>query len=159
MIERDAYEILQVHPAAHPLVIQAAYRTLAAIYHPDGDDSLASTRKMAELNLAYAKVRTADRRQLYDRERSRLATVAAPLVTPYRAPGTGERPVDPASAVLDFGRYNGLSIAQIAREDPDYLRWLARHSSGIRFRSQIQAVLNEPPGSYESDRFRGRGKR
>ncbi len=34
--ERDAYEVLQVHPRAEQQVIQAAYRVLAALYHPDG---------------------------------------------------------------------------------------------------------------------------
>ena len=32
--ERDAYEVLQVHPRAEQQVIQAAYRVLAAMYHP-----------------------------------------------------------------------------------------------------------------------------
>ena len=139
MIDRDAYEVLRVHPAAHQLVIVAAYRTLAALYHPDADDSLASTRKMAELNLAYAKVRTADRRKLYDRERSLQATSAAALVTPYRS-RTAQVAADPASGVLDFGRYNGWSIAQVAREDPDYLRWLGRHSS-----ASATGLRSKPP--------------
>jgi curved DNA-binding protein len=80
VIERDAYEVLQVHPAAHLLVIQAAYRVLAGLYHPDSDESSASTRRMAELNLAFAKVRTADRRALYDQER-RHQQGAAPTVS------------------------------------------------------------------------------
>ncbi|MDP9271420.1 MAG: hypothetical protein M3P14_10700 [Chloroflexota bacterium] len=32
----------------------AAYRVLAALYHPDRNGSAASTRRMAELNDAYA---------------------------------------------------------------------------------------------------------
>ena len=35
----DLYEILQVHPSAHPEVIQAAYRRLALLYHPDHNPS------------------------------------------------------------------------------------------------------------------------
>jgi DnaJ-class molecular chaperone len=45
---------------------------------------------------------------------------------------------------LDFGRYAGSSIRELARRDPDYLRWLARHSSGIRFRGEIARILKEP---------------
>lgn len=37
------------------VVVQAAYRALAALYHPDSDQSAASTRRMAELNDAYAQ--------------------------------------------------------------------------------------------------------
>jgi curved DNA-binding protein len=45
---------------------------------------------------------------------------------------------------LDFGRYAGSSIRDLARRDPDYLRWLARHSSGIRYRGEIARILKEP---------------
>jgi curved DNA-binding protein CbpA len=45
---------------------------------------------------------------------------------------------------LDFGRYAGWSLGDLARRDPDYLRWLARHSSGIRFRGEIAKLLKEP---------------
>jgi hypothetical protein len=48
-------------------------------------------------------------------------------------------------AVLDFGRYLGWRITDLARHDPDYLRWLSRHSSGIRFRNAIARVLPREP--------------
>jgi curved DNA-binding protein CbpA len=64
MPERDAYEVLQVHPRAHEVVIRAAYRALAALYHPDRDGSQASQRHMAELNAAFALVRTTDFREV-----------------------------------------------------------------------------------------------
>jgi curved DNA-binding protein CbpA len=50
----------------------------------------------------------------------------------------------PGDTRLDFGRFAGWSIRDIARKDEGYLRWLARHSSGIRFRSEIAKVLKEP---------------
>jgi curved DNA-binding protein CbpA len=141
--DRDAYEVLEVHPKAHQQVIQAAYRVLAAIYHPDRDPTAAATRRMAELNGAYAKVRTADLRQLYDRAR-KLQAQATPIVTPY--PAAGPSPAANVGAGrLDFGRYAGWTIGQIARQDPDYLRWLSRHSSGARFRTEIDAVLRKLP--------------
>ena len=45
---------------------------------------------------------------------------------------------------LDFGRYEGWSPLDLAKQDPAYLRWLARHSSGLRFRREISRVLGEP---------------
>lgn len=42
---------------------------------------------------------------------------------------------------LDFGHYAGRTITELADEDPDYLRWLARHPSGVRYRAEIQRVL------------------
>lgn len=61
---------------------------------------------------------------------------------------TSERvPVGPGAAssfdptVLDFGHYAGRSIEELASVDPEYLRWLARHPSGYRYRTEIARVL------------------
>jgi curved DNA-binding protein CbpA len=137
-LQRDVYEVLEVHPRAHQEVIQAAYRVLAALYHPDrGTAAGGDSRRMAELNAAYARIRTPDLRQLYDREQKLLRRT-----TPQRQAETaGSAEEDPARRPLDFGRYEGWTIAQIARQDPDYLRWLSRHSSGARFRAGIEAEL------------------
>jgi DnaJ-class molecular chaperone len=155
MIERDAYQVLQVDPEAHRLVIQAAYRVLATLYHPDRDQSGASTRRMAELNLAYAKVNTAERRALYDRQRTRRAVPTAAVVTPYESGFAGSRATKSGSAVLDFGRYTGWTLKRLARHDPDYLRWLSRHSSGIRYRPEIEALLRESAVPTMSERTQG----
>lgn len=141
MTNRDAYEVLQVHHAAHPVVLQAAYRVLAALYHPDRDPSPAATHKMAELNIAYAKVRTRDLRELYDRERNRRPASATPTVTQYRPADRPTQAPPSAPDLISFGRYSGWSIKQLAQHDPDYLRWLSRHSSGIRYRGQIEAAM------------------
>ena len=44
---------------------------------------------------------------------------------------------------LDFGHHAGRTIAELAVSDPDYLRWLARHPSGYRYRAEIARVLAE----------------
>jgi hypothetical protein len=36
-----------------------------------------------------------------------------------------------------------MTLREIAAEDVDYLRWLTRHSSGIRFRGEIQRMLRD----------------
>ena len=150
--DRDAYEVLQVHPKAHQLIIQAAYRVLAGLYHPDRDSSAASNRKMAEINDAYDKVRTADRREVYDKSRAAHRPAVSPaMVTPYAKP-QAPPPTDgtDGSGELDFGRYKGWTISQIAKHDREYLRWLGRHSSGIRFRPEIQGILREPAKPAQS---------
>ncbi len=55
-------------PRAEQQVIQAAYRVLAALYHPDRSTTSANARRMAELNAAYDKIRTVELRQAYDRQ-------------------------------------------------------------------------------------------
>jgi len=139
-LTRDAYEVLEVHPRAHQEVIQAAFRALAALYHPDRDASDANTRRMAELNAAYARIRTVDLRELYDRERKLQRQAQPPIQQGYAAQAPDD---DPAKRPLDFGRYAGYTIAQLARVDPDYLRWLSRHSAGARFRHEIDLQLQK----------------
>jgi curved DNA-binding protein CbpA len=138
---RSAYEVLQVRDDADEIVIRAAYRALAAQYHPDRNASLSASRHMAELNEAYASVRTADRRAVYDRLRRPVDAAmhgTAPIVPP---PTTSTTPRRNGSDTLDFGRYAGWSLSDLVRHDPDYLRWLGRHSSGIRYRARIDALL------------------
>jgi len=153
--DRDVYEVLQVQPTAHQLVIQAAYRVLASMYHPDRDPTGSATRKMAELNAAYAKVKTRDLRDAYDRARKARQTVAVTVGTAPVPDRTARRSAQDAG-LIDFGRYTGWTISQLARHDPDYLRWLSRHSSGIRYRRQIEAALSQPVTATSSERIRGR---
>jgi len=42
---------------------------------------------------------------------------------------------------IDFGHHAGRTISELAETDPDYLHWLARHPSGVRYRAEIARVL------------------
>lgn len=42
---------------------------------------------------------------------------------------------------IDFGHHAGRSVQELVELDPDYLRWLARHPSGVRYRAEIARVL------------------
>lgn len=138
---RDAYEVLQVRPDASQVVIRAAFRALAAQHHPDSDESAGSNRRMAELNDAYAQLRTTDRRALYDRLAAPPPPTLRERTQPQHKPA-GSRRESGKKGVLDFGRYVGWNVADLARHDPDYLRWLSRHSSGIRYRREIAELLD-----------------
>jgi hypothetical protein len=104
---------------------------------------------MAELNDAYAQLRTADRRAVYDRIRAPATPTQKERAQPQHKPA-GARRESGKKGVLDFGRYVGWSVADLARHDPDYLRWLSRHSSGIRYRREIAELLDTPPKAEES---------
>jgi curved DNA-binding protein CbpA len=154
MAERDAYDVLEVSPRAHDVVIKAAYRALAGLYHPDRQGDASSQRHMSDLNAAFDALRTPERREVYDRIREGQS----PAATVVAAPGTKAPAVKHGSDTLDFGRYEGWTIAQLASEDPDYLQWLSRHSSGIRYRQQIQEALqNRSTQPTMQQRVRGRG--
>jgi broad specificity phosphatase PhoE len=70
---------------------------------------------------------------------------------PFHVDDTGMRPIGPghrepvASSFdpsrLDFGHHAGRTIEELAETEPDYLRWLERHPSGVRYRAEIQRVL------------------
>ena len=66
----------------------------------------------------------------------------------FRIDGSDLTPVGPGRASsfdprrLDFGHHAGRTIADLATEDPDYLRWLARHPSGVRYRAEIARVMS-----------------
>ena len=87
----DLYEILHLHQSAHPDVIQAAYRRLALLYHPDKNPSLEATHTMAALNRAYAILSDPHQRAEYDRQRSVQADLGS-----RRASATGSSRSSPS---------------------------------------------------------------
>src|SRR5664280_1509992 len=163
---RDPYEVLQVQPSAEAEVVRAAYRVLARKYHPDlgGDatrmvalndawDVLGDPARRAAYDASRAKeasrqVPTA-RNWPSDAATSATATATArtptgPTQTPFgTVPNTetnraGPPPGRPSGTVLDFGRYAGWSLGEIARYDLDYLEWLQRARFGRRLRAEIE---------------------
>jgi curved DNA-binding protein CbpA len=143
----DPYHVLQVTPDAEPEVIQAAYRALARKYHPDMGGS---DMRMAKLNAAWETVGDYGGRAQYDREQ-RAATAEQTAQTeghavPERPPATTASPPRRSArgrpgTVLDFGRYAGLSLGDLAIDDPDYLEWLERTPIGHRLQPEIEALL------------------
>ena len=146
----DPYQILQVSPSAEQEVLHAAFRALAMKYHPDRDSSARAARRMMELNQAYAMVREPVLRVQYDKSR-RVARVPfdaalVPPMTGHATPPPQARRTNGSSAnntstKLDSGRYAGWTLKDLASHDPGYLKWLARHSSGLRYRKEISLIL------------------
>jgi curved DNA-binding protein CbpA len=135
----DPYTVLQVVPNADQEVIDAAFRALARKYHPDRDATRRAAEKMAELNLAYALIRDPKLRAAHDR--ARRVTIAGVTVSAVATPNSAPLRSSEGGSVLTFGRYAGWALRDIARHDPDYLLWLSRHSSGIRYRTEIYEIL------------------
>jgi DnaJ-class molecular chaperone len=131
----DPYRVLQVAPHAEQEVIQAAYRALALKYHPDRDRTTYALRRMLQVNAAYALLHDEAARSSWDHsQRTDRQTVRGVLVSPPpRSESAGTR--------VSFGRYSGWTLRDLARQDPEYLRWLSRHSSGIAYRTEIYQIL------------------
>lgn len=174
MPERDSlYRVLQVDPAASPLVIQAAYRVLARIFHPDvdGDDA-----QMKRLNHAWSvlgdpRLRAEYDRQLAGRHPGAHASPGASAATSAGAYAstsgsttarTDTRSQDhagppvgaPFGPLLTFGRYEGWTLGQVARVDRPFLEWLRNVPAGRGLKDEIDAVLRvrRGPGAVDEAR-------
>lgn len=53
----------------------------------------------------------------------------------------GKPPGNPSGSVMNFGRYSGWSLGEIARSDLEYLEWLDRMPIGRPYRDEIDAIL------------------
>jgi curved DNA-binding protein CbpA len=153
----DLYKVLNVDPGADAEVIRAAYRALARRDHPDLSADPAASSKMVELNAAFEVLGDAERRAVYDQSRRALAAttdtptgraVAQPARGPAAGPTINRQPLGARAAaqgqsgtVLEFGRYAGWSLADLARYDPDYLEWLGRTMIGRGYQEEIDTLL------------------
>jgi DnaJ-class molecular chaperone len=137
----DPYKVLQVVSTADQEVIRAAYRALAMKYHPDHDQSARAVRRMIELNQAYEMVRDSAARVQLDRARRRNYDYEVAPAGNSQATAPPSQ-ADRAGTRLEQGRYAGWSLRDLAGHDPDYLRWLSRHTSGLRYRNEIAHLLS-----------------
>jgi curved DNA-binding protein CbpA len=162
------YQILMVDPAADQDIMGVVHRRLAQRFHPDIDPSDEARQRMTEINQAWQVLRDPEKRAKYDRELAdrrdrrssdRYIRRTAPEPPPEPAGGTvppgGTRPANASAygeagppprgiargTVLDFGRYKGWSIGQVATHDPDFLEWLQRSPSGRQYRAEIATYL------------------
>jgi curved DNA-binding protein CbpA len=144
MSDADPYQVLQVTANAEQEVVHAAFRALAMKYHPDRDSSATAARRMAVLNRAYALLRDPVSRAGFDRARLRSKAGFAQPASPMETVMTPPPPRSSAAGTqLEFGRYAGWTLRDLARHDPDYLRWLSRHASGMRYRTEIYQIFRQ----------------
>jgi curved DNA-binding protein CbpA len=162
MPDKSYYRLLQVDPSADPDVIAAAHRILAARLHPETDFTGIQEYRLKELDRALAVLSDPEKRRAYDEklaaEEASGAEVAVSRLSERvpMGPGAGNASRQGYTLAerlqandmgqlgqmrLDFGRYNGVTLGELVRSDPDYLRWLARHSSGVRYRRAILRLL------------------
>lgn len=146
---RDPYEVLQVDRRTEPAVIRAAYLRLAKQYHPDAGSG--DHERMVALNEAWALLRDPARRAAYDGSRWTTQVprpnAAAREDTAAHAPRRDGATRGSTSTTLDYGRYAGWTLRELAREDPDYLVWLARVPGGRQYRAEIQEILSACPSA------------
>lgn len=141
----DPYEVLGVRRDAGHDEIRTAYRRLARQHHPDFGGN---ERMMAAINDAWSAVGSSGHRGANDaRHADRAARDVTRSSTPIasavdRRSRAANDAAGPARAtVLEFGRYEGAPVTDVAHTDPDYLEWLARAPAGRLYRAEINAAL------------------
>jgi curved DNA-binding protein CbpA len=55
----------------------------------------------------------------------------------------GPPPGRPSGTVLNFGRYAGWSLGEVARTDMEYVEWLDRAPIGRNYRQEIDEILRQ----------------
>jgi curved DNA-binding protein CbpA len=127
------YAVLGVNPEADTATIRRAYRELARRHHPDfGGD----VREMVSINEAWYVLGDRERRATYDRQ----------LRRPPR------RNFNDGHSVMDWGQYEGWSLADIAKVDDNYLQWLSRMPIGRPLQGEIAELLAERSAAEEARR-------
>ncbi len=159
MPHRDPHHVLGVESGASPEEVRAAWRSLARRHHPDltGDDPDAArraTRRMAEINAAYAALARADgaaRRHRRPGAAGARSGAAAPA-----ARGAGAPPPPRTAPVT--GRLDTTHTFQPRNQTttpPGIRQPLAGHPP-VRFdRSRPELRASEPSGPLERDRLAG----
>ena len=101
-----------------------------------------------------ASLRRPRRRVRPDRRRPTSSRVTGRPAAPPRAAGSTSRcarprghgaagppPGRPSGTVLNFGRYAGWSLGEVARHDIEYIEWLDRAPIGRNYRAELDEIL------------------
>ena len=93
---------------------------------------------------------------------SQRAAAASAAPPEPGSPGAATSPPPPDrrrtdGPTLDFGRYAGWTIGQLARHDPNYLEWLRRTPIGRPFTADIERVLDAGAGVAVATPLSSRG--
>jgi len=158
-----AWEILRdpARRASHDLSRRLATRDLeraaAAAARPEPPDAARPTRPSAASSSATSGGRTSSSSSSAGYAPRRPETVSSDWTSGRSSHGggydpsqmgapdglgaAGPPPGDPSGSVLNFGRFAGWSLGEIARRDLDYIEWLDRMPIGRSFRDELDVIL------------------
>ena len=159
MSSPDPYKVLQVDPEAGREVIEAAYKRLARIYHPDVSGDPDTVEKMVQINRAWEMLRDPARRAGVDRARSRADATSARVVAAdgkAHAATAGHQPPAPTSRPGPTSQppFPGVTDPSTTRYEPGAEpaagNWTSgRSDTGYRYdtRTMGMGAAGPPPGN------------
>jgi curved DNA-binding protein CbpA len=161
----DPYKVLQVDPEAGREVIEAAYKRLARMYHPDVSGDPDTVARMVQINQAWEALRDPARRAGVDRARARVdatsarvvaadgkahaATARHPAPAHAPAPRSDRAPEPPFPGVTDPSTSRFEPPTRSAGE-PAAASWTSgRSDTGYRYdtRTMGMGAAGAPPGN------------
>jgi hypothetical protein len=128
----DPRSILGVGPHASRDEVKAAYRRLAKRYHPDRNPSPDAVERMKEVNAAYQQLMrepVAAASWWTDPGTSTSNETVWDLWVRYRGQTRPEDCPD-CSFRIDFGKWRGHPMWEVAQRDLQYLQWISRAWDG-----------------------------
>jgi curved DNA-binding protein CbpA len=155
----DPYKVLQVDPEAGREVIEAAYKRLARMYHPDVSGDPDTVAMMVQINQAWEVLRDPARRAAVDRARARAAATSARVVAAdgkAHAAAVRNQPPAPASGSGPASQppFPGVNDPSTTRFEPGAGpaagNWTSgRSDTGYRYdtRTMGMGAAGPPPGN------------
>jgi hypothetical protein len=151
------YQILRLDPGVDDDVLTAVYRRwMERARLADLTDGRRA-EVLRAFEEAYVVLHDPERRRDYDEGLAGPSgravvpvAVELPALIPLASSSSSSRDVVPgrkspvpaaSTRVLDFGRYAGWSLREVALRDRDYLEWLRRSPGGPHYRADIAAIL------------------
>jgi curved DNA-binding protein CbpA len=156
------YQVLMLDQGVDADMLATVYRRLIQRHQLALTGGASSSEHIQRIEQAYAVLRDPFRRARYDAELARggdpdastgpTVRATVPVMAQQAPVAVAQRPPSPGAArtpgkapvsvsVLDFGRYAGWSLRQLAAHDPDYLEWLLRAPGGRQYHAEITAIL------------------
>lgn len=151
----NLYQVLMLDPGVDADLMATVYRRLVQRYQSAPQAGGSSTQRLLAVERAYEILREPHRRARYDAQLAEqddredmpqpvVMPAATPTVMPVMVPVATQRRAATRTvpvSVLDFGRYAGWSLRQLAAHDPNYLEWLLRSPGGRQYHAEITALL------------------
>lgn len=135
------YQILQVDTKAEPEIIKAAYKRLAAKYHPDVNKASDATKHMQEINLAFEILSDEQKRKIYDGTINTKQFYSEPKS--YTMPfyfKTGQKADTPEDLVNLFNE-NWLESVDYLYKDIHFKSWLIKSYRNDIIKALEKSVL------------------
>jgi curved DNA-binding protein CbpA len=157
----DPYKVLQVDPEAEREVIEAAYKRLARMHHPDVSGEPDSVERMVRINQAWEMLRDPARRASIDRARTRAGATSARVVAAdgkAQAAAARHQPPPPSPAPRSDGAppwsFPGVTDPSTSQfepgAEPAARNWTSgRSDTGYRYdtRTMGTGAAGPPPGN------------